>query len=252
MKASWKTRLLAMLAMVAGVPAMATTWSSLTVEDPIRPGATCEVSEPASYGSYVYQWPSKYDQVFWPQIDETGIWFCAKSGFAALIGDFETLTESERMRVGVHLAKVYDPALHLGPAQKLALLEGIYGMREMDAKKQIQLQRVLAVHYERDGDYTRATTLRRQALGLIRQELAQGMLDTQRRLEYLFVAANYEREFGKAAQADADLSALSRALDAVKSEEPTVVDYAAYLRELVPASRRILPGGQLAPAESEP
>jgi hypothetical protein len=69
--------------------ASATTWGEpQSVPDPLRQDAICKVAEPMSYGSYIYQWPSKYDQVFWPLTVPNGIWFCPESGFAAFIGEF--------------------------------------------------------------------------------------------------------------------------------------------------------------------
>ena len=72
-----------------------TTWGELEVDDPILEGEKCAVHQPASYGSYIYRWPSKYDQVFWPLTDSHGIWFCQESGFTAFIDDFADLSPEE-------------------------------------------------------------------------------------------------------------------------------------------------------------
>lgn len=47
---------------LASQSVFATTWGEAEVADPILTGETCQVSEPASYGSYIYHWPSKYDR----------------------------------------------------------------------------------------------------------------------------------------------------------------------------------------------
>ena len=83
--------------------ANSTTWGSSDVSDPIKEGENCSVQKPMSWGSYIYQWPSKYDQVFWPQTTENGIWFCESSGFIALINDFEGLTIKTKERINKYL-----------------------------------------------------------------------------------------------------------------------------------------------------
>ena len=69
--------------------AWATTWSRILVDDPLLPGRKCRVHAIASWGTYIYEWPSKYDFVFWPVTDEKAIWYCEESGFAAFVDDFD-------------------------------------------------------------------------------------------------------------------------------------------------------------------
>jgi len=72
-----------------------TAWGKSKVNDPILKGKKCSINEPMSSGNYIYQWPSKYDQVFWPLTDNNGIWFCEKSGYVSFMEDFEGLTDKE-------------------------------------------------------------------------------------------------------------------------------------------------------------
>jgi hypothetical protein len=58
-----------LLTITAGPMASATTWGKSTVKDPVS-GDGVEVQEPMSSGSYIYEWPGKEDQVFWPATDE--------------------------------------------------------------------------------------------------------------------------------------------------------------------------------------
>lgn len=53
-----------MFLLLLSINSFATTWSKLEVKDPIVKRKKCSVHEPNSYGNYIYQWPSKYDQVF--------------------------------------------------------------------------------------------------------------------------------------------------------------------------------------------
>jgi len=77
--------------------------------DPISDGE-CTGLVAYSYGSYVYQWPSKLDQVFWPETDPGFIWHCPSSGLTAFQPEIEQLSDPEKRRVKAFLATGYDPA----------------------------------------------------------------------------------------------------------------------------------------------
>src|SRR5687767_2593138 len=118
--------------------AHATTWGEpRRVADPVRSDSQCLVESPASWGGYIYQWPSKYDQVFFPRTDPKGIWFCSKSGFTAFIGDFE-LTPNEKATVAAELARSYKPIDKPTLREKLVLLEKSYTARNQDTRAKIE------------------------------------------------------------------------------------------------------------------
>jgi hypothetical protein len=240
----------ALLSFIISFDASATTWGEPTpIPDPIKQGTVCKVSEPMSSGSYIYQWPSKYDQVFWPFTDPAGIWFCPESGFAAFIGDFE-LTAQERA------ALVADFAMHdkLGARKttlrdKLERLQKSYAVRSKGTQTDIHVLRVLAYYYESDlGDYAKATALRRQALESIETAL-RTQLDEAVRLEYLLVSAFYYREFDEPTRSSASLTALQSALKSSKDEK--LRDFVDYLTELSKDVSLIEPGGPLVPKVPE-
>lgn len=235
--------LLASLPLAAG----ATTWGANDVDDPIQPGTTCHVQSPRSSGSYIYGYPSKWDQVFWPVTEAAGIWFCPGSGFTALIGDFDGMSDAEKTAIREWLGRRYDVAAGETDLRKrLELLEGIYAVRDKDAQFRNLLLRVLAYwHDAKFDDPAGANAYRLRALKEIRA-FDPATLKTQQRLAHLFVAANYERELGNTIRADADLDALEAALKAV-GEDDDAHGYAEYLRDLVDGSRKIAPGGALAP-----
>jgi len=226
----------------------ATTWGATTVKDPIRPRAHCEVSEPQSFGSYIYHWPEKFDQVFWPLTESNGLWSCSTSGFVAFIGDFDGLSEAEveRIRAFLHSDEGKAGKVDELPA-RLDRLEQIYALREKDAHFRTVLLRVLAFHHENALDApARAADYRRKALGLMRERLAESALEPLQRLEYLFVCAAYERWFGDVAASDAWVSQLDEAMAA--HDEGEHADYIEYLSKLKQEIPRITPGGKLAPA----
>lgn len=230
--------------------AHATTWTEPEpVPDPVRQGAKCLVSQPMSYGSYIYQWPSKYDQVFWPLTDPNGIWFCRESGFTAFIDDFE-LKSDERAALASELATFYKPLDKPSMREKLVLLQKSYGARKPDARTQIRLLRVLAYYYETElSDLVGASAFRHQALEMIETALRQKLPEGER-LEYLFVSGVYYREFGDPDKSRTTLQALEQALKENKDEK--LKGFVEYLSELKSDINKIVPGGPLIPKQDPP
>ncbi len=220
----------------------ATTWEEAEVEDPILEGEKCSVHNPASYGSYIYHWPSKYDQVFWPLTDHHGIWFCEKSGFTAFIGDFSGLSSGEIAKIKEYLLE--NQSKDSSIQTKLLLLEEIYSLRSTDNVFNNRLLRVLARWYQDLGDLDKASAYRRTAFSDIQLQL-EGELDEYQRLEYLYLAANYSKYFGDQIASEKYISELISSIDNVKSEE--VKGFAEYLRELYPDTNYINEGGVLDP-----
>jgi hypothetical protein len=226
----------------------ATTWAEpKPVPDPVRNGAKCHVSQPMSSGSYIYQWPSKYDQVFWPLTDPNGIWFCQESGFTAFIDDFE-LTDAERAAVAAELAS-YKTIKRPSLRQKLMLLQKSYAARKLDARMKTRLPRVLAYYYETElGDFDGARAFRRQALEMIEATLPTELPEADR-LEYLFVSAVYSREFGDLEKSRTTVSTLEQALEGSKDEK--LKGFVEYLTELKDDIDKIVPGGPLIPEHEQ-
>ena len=235
-----------LLFLACAAPARATTWFPADVDDPFVAGAKCEGMQPGSWGSYIYHWPSKWDQVFWPQVSSEGVWSCPKSGFVTFMGDME-MDDAEKARVRVYLDVLPDKAATSRRAQ-LERLEAIYALRDKDPAFRLHLLRVLAYVFEDElQDPASAARYRADALAQLRAALGGTLKDIER-AEYLFVAAAYAREAGDAAQSDRDIAALEALLPTMKGED---ADYAEYLTALLPDLRAIEPGGVLAPPERE-
>ena len=237
---------LCLLLMPVCVPiAHATTWTEpQPIADPVRSGATCPVQSPSSWGTYVFHWASKYDQVFWPRTDPKGIWFCPESGYTAFMGDFE-LTPNEKAAVTTELATFYQPIKQATLNDKLVLLEKNYAARNQNANGKISLLRVLAYYHEADlKDFDGAAAFRRKALEMIEGALS-GDLQPSKRMEYLFVSAVYYREFGETEKSRESATKLKQALKENKDSE--LDGLVEYFTELSPEIDRIEPGGPLIP-----
>ncbi len=230
-------------------PAVATTWVETTIVDPVS-GKPCKVSTPASMGSYVYEWPEKYDQVFFPVTDSAGIWTC-ESGFATLIGDI-VVSASEKQRIAAHLAGLENAERGAtGIADKLRRAEALYLLRDLTQERSVLIHRVLAYDFESMAvDADRSAYHRKAALQIMLARLADESLPPATRMEYVFVSANYTREFGDSARADRLLSQLEALI--ADSAGSKAESYAQYLRTLIPSARTIAPGGRLAPVQIKP
>ena len=231
--------------MVLALPAftpLATTVSEAEVDDPIAPGQTCRVQKPGSYGSYIYYWPSRFDFVFWPLTDTIGIWHCDRSGFTALIDDFDGLSDAELTAIRAHLATNYNGTSD--PVMRLKLLEEIYQLRKKDAAFNNRLLRVLARQYQDIGLLERANDFRLQAFEQLIAFLETDLADLPR-LEYLYLAANYARQFSDIAASDRYLEQLNSAIESISDAE--LSNHLEYLSALATQTQLIQPGGRLDP-----
>lgn len=174
----------------------ATTWGKSTVKDPVN-GKDCIVSEPMSSGSYIYQWPSKYDGVYWPFTDTNWIWHCPDSGFTSFGDDFEKLTPDEVVSVRSYLEANYKkPSSAIGIDAKLWLLESIYKLRTKDNAFWGWFKRVKATIYE-----DLAAVERYDAKPLLEAEIQQ-LEPSFDLVQKLYVLGDYYRREGEEDKAE--------------------------------------------------
>ncbi len=230
----------------ANSTAGAVTWAKYEIHDPIS-GKPCQVATLASSGSYIYAWPEKYDQVFVPVTVAEGLWFCEGSGFASFMAD-DKLGYVEKKRIAAFLDEQRGSVTgHAGIADRLQRAEAIYALRDLAPERRALVHRILAYDFETlADDPARARQHRQAALAIMLERLADESLGQGTRLEYLFVSANYLREFGNPARADRLLAQLETLIATTDGSE--IASYAAYLQSILPAARTIVPGGRLAPA----
>ena len=174
------------LAVFLVAPARATTLFPSEEPDPLG-GGTCNGMSIGSYGTYIYNWPSKYDQVFWPHTDLQWIWFCEESGYVSFGGDFHEMSADERKRIGAFLDEHYVAAEGDMPdAQKLWLLEEIYRLRDRNVVWWSWFYRVKAQLYE-----SLAHQSRRKAMPAL--ELAIKELEGFKLIQAYYVLGDYHR-----------------------------------------------------------
>lgn len=70
------------------------TWSPDEIECPV-----CQTKNifmvVGSYGNYIYQFPSKYQLVFWPVTDSPSWYSCKKCRYTAFMGEFNEVPKDK-------------------------------------------------------------------------------------------------------------------------------------------------------------
>lgn len=222
----------------------ATSWTELKVNDPIKPGSECLVNEVVSFGGYVFDWPSKYDQIFFPYTSSLAIWFCRDSGFIAFMGDFDNITAEEKSKIASYLLQ--HPQENIKSLlSKLELLETLYSFRKISPESRNMHKRILAYLYEQINEYDKANDFRKSALRQI-YELLNTDLALAMRLEYLYIAANYERQLGSIVNSELMLTRLITEIKDISDTE--LKSFGDYLLKLSKETPDIKPGGTLAPS----
>lgn len=205
----------------------ATTWGPTTVKDPIG-GGECEVYEPASYGSYIYDWPSKYDGVYWPFTDHHWIWQCSESGYLSFGDDFAELTDDEISRIRTYLK---EPASRLGG--DLGRLESMYRLRNKDDRFWAWFYRVKAAILSGKAEQARL-----EALPLL-EKMAESLDPGFELIQVYFVIGDYHRRFGEFDKAK-DYFSKARAIQWEDEDGNSQVG-SEYINELIDERMGLIP-----------
>jgi len=178
---------------LAAGSALAITYMASDEPDPFAPGAKCRVGHLGSWGSYVYQYPSRFDMVFHPFVDDAMIWRCPTSGYVSHAADFDKVTPESRERVAAWLKANPADVEKLDPKALRDRLEAIYRERGMDDAFWAFFYRMRAYWAETaaEGDVYRA-----KALPLLRAKLERTDLSPPARLETLYLVGYYTRRGG--------------------------------------------------------
>jgi len=182
-----------------------------------------------SSGSYIYSWPGKEDQVFWPMTDDHWLWFNTESGYGAFGSDFASLEGESLARVKAWLAANYDRTKR--PATRpelLAWLEKIYDQRGMDEEFWCFFYRLMA--FESRGEPAKSLEYVRKALPLLERRLATEGSDYGR-IALLYLLGEYNRRLGNL---DASHSYFDQAKSATyKDDEGQTLVGAPYFVKLI-------------------
>jgi len=196
-----------------------TTWAPSTITDPIN-GKDCQVHQVASSGSYIYQWESKYDGVYWPFTDENWRWDCRDSGYISFGSDFANLTEEEVKHISDYLAK--DSSRYGGPFERM---EKIYKLRNKDDAFWAWFYRVKAYWH-----HSQTNRARHESIPLLERHI-ETLAPSFELVQVYFVLGDYYRRFDDVAKAEEYFS-LARSVQWVNDDGLPQIG-SEYIEELI-------------------
>ncbi len=153
----------------------ATRWSQTKVTCPIC--ATVNTFfVVASSGGYIYEWPSKYEYIFWPYTEQDVAHSCGKCRLTCLMGDFADVPAEKHEAIrramdGVTFSGPHDDYSDIPMPQRLEAAEKVYVILERDDRFWCHFYRVMGYHYAAEGMQEKATGARRKALALAQKIL---------------------------------------------------------------------------------
>lgn len=212
--------------------ASAITWDfDATKPDPFAPGNTCKTPALASWGSYVYDWSSKYDLIFSPQDYPMWVWRCPASGYVSFPPDFEKIGDAERPRIATYLAQTkFRPATDVMnlPDELLQHLEQVYAVRDKDDAFRAFFMRYLAWQSRAKPA---ADDYRRKAFDLHLKMLQSNTLKGNDLLETLYILGFYAYKFGRVDEAKRYFARM-KDVETIDPETKKPRRGSAYLEEL--------------------
>jgi uncharacterized protein (DUF2225 family) len=156
-----------------------------------------------SYGNYIYQFPSKYQLIFWPHTDSQSWYSCKKCHFSAFMGDFnsvpkEKIAELQKMLEGVSLpaqkGRDYEQNRQIAPYLGIAVSDRLSVVEKVDRilgrtgdDYWSHFYRVLAYHFAAEQKQAEADEARRKALAITARLLGDKANDGRRK-ELLYIS----------------------------------------------------------------
>jgi hypothetical protein len=136
-----------------------------------------------SYGNYIYQWPSKYQLVFWPHTESPAWYSCRKCRLTVFMAEFENLpaekipelrkvlattTLPAQKELSDKEAQEHPPYLELPMPARLAVAEQVYQVLGRDDEFWESFYRLVGYHSQ-GADADRA---RKKSIALVEKRLA--------------------------------------------------------------------------------
>jgi hypothetical protein len=172
-----------------GVNANATLVGSKTQVCPVC-GKTNTFEQWVSFGSYVYDRPSKYDLVFFPATSEGWLWMCPACGYAQTGSDFSDLKPKDAKRLKAILEKEWQSDTSTNIPFSIRLERTIRTNELLGRDKEFWklFNRVLIYHY-RTLDPEKALRYAESEIRLLEEEMSPTK-DT------LYLLGEYHRMLG--------------------------------------------------------
>ncbi|MPM24415.1 hypothetical protein SDC9_70897 [bioreactor metagenome] len=178
----------------------ATTWFPAEHTCPVCK-QTNEYQEIGSYGGYIYQWPSKYQYVYWPLTDLPSVYSCPKCFFSTYMWDFDSIPENKidtlsKFLTTVKPDKEYTDYLDIPMITRLEIAENVYKILWKDNEFWCEFYRVQGYHYDQDKNKEKAKDSRLKSLDYARLMLSDTAYIGQEK-EILFIIAAMNNFIGQ-------------------------------------------------------
>lgn len=147
-----------------------------------------------SYGGYIYQWPSKYQYIYWPLTDFPSVYCCPKCHFSTFMWDFDSIPQNKldtltKFLATVKLDKKYDDYLDIPMTTRLEIAKNVYKIMGKDNEFWCKFYRVMGYHYDEDNNKDKAKEYRLQSLEIAKGMLSDSLYFGQEKEIFLIIAA---------------------------------------------------------------
>ena len=164
-----------------------------------------------SFGTYFYQWPSKYQLIFWPFTDSNVLYSCKKCHLTTFMGDFADIPKDKLEGLRQLLKAVTLPAAkeytEIPMSDRLIVAEKVYrAMGQTDDDFWSHFYRVAGYHYHGENKAAEADGARRKALEIVTRQLAVPTADGRKSLIYISAAMHHFLREDAAALKDFELA----------------------------------------------
>jgi hypothetical protein len=160
-------------------------------------GTKSDYYEIMSYGSYIYEYPSKYEYLFWPFIDGRLVYCCRKCWFTCYAWDFDSIPQGVKpdVRKVLDKLKVWETngAYTVVPMYyRLKIAEEIYKLYDKNEEFWCHFYRVKGFHLAYEDKEEEAKQARQKAhdiaLAMLKDNTYKGM---EKELYYITGAMKY-------------------------------------------------------------
>lgn len=218
--------------------AKATTWKPVIRECPIcQHQSTYFVIN--SYGGYIYNWPSKYQYVFWPYIDSNYLYCCPHCRFTAFLCDFSNIPDEKIPLIKAKLFLTFPNKeekryCRIPMTTRLKIAEKVYQALGRDTEFWCTFYRIAGFHYQEEGHLRLAKKSRMKSIKLAKRLFNDPQYGGQEKELLVILSSMYNFTDQK----DSSLFYLEKAKSynytykVRENDDPSTTD--GYLNELIP------------------
>ncbi len=183
------------LFLLIGISAKATTWYEVTLACPVCQDSSTYYSI-GSYGSYIYQWSSKYQYVYWPNTTTNVLYCCVHCKYTAFMYDFKKLPADKIETVKATLKqwatkKRKKRYTDIPIMERFEIAEVLYQLLNKDDAFWSKFYRVKGYHAALQGLSDVAIQSRKKSLTITYRQLQDSSQLKNRKEHYFIIGSMY-------------------------------------------------------------